>query len=77
MNKTALKYNYNFFTSKLLRFNGKSYNTIKLFSFFTFETRCGKHYEVEEICKLLNLKEEEYIDAFRGLLRFKEDTNRY
>lgn len=77
MNKTTFKYNYDFFTSRLLRFNSKSYNTIKLFSFFTFETRCGEHYEVEKICELLNLKEEEYNEAFRGLLRFKEETNRY
>ena len=80
--KQSLKYNYDYFTSGLLRLNSKNYNTIKLFSFFAFETKRGEHYKVEEICELLNLKEEEYNEAFdeiveRGFLKFKEDTGRY
>ena len=80
--KQSLKYNYDLFTSGLLRLNSKNYNTIKLFSFFAFETKRGEHYKVEEICELLNLKEEEYNEACdeiveRGFLKFKEDTGRY
>ena len=80
--KQSVKYNYDLFTSGLLRLNSKNYNTIKLFSFFAFETKRGEHYKVEEICELLNLKEEEYNEAFdeiveRGFLKFKEDTGRY
>ena len=80
--KQSLKYNYDLFTSGLLRLNSKNYNTIKLFSFFAFETKRGEHYKVEEICELLNLKEGEYNEAFdeiveRGFLKFKEDTGRY
>ena len=80
--KQSLKYNYDLFTSGLLRLNSKNYNTIKLFSFFAFETKRGEHYKVEEICELLNLREEEYNEAFdeiveRGFLKFKEDTGRY
>ena len=80
--KQSLKYNYDLYTSGLLRLNSKNYNTIKLFSFFAFETKRGEHYKVEEICELLNLKEEEYNEAFdeiveRGFLKFKEDTGRY
>ena len=80
--KQSLKYNYDLFTSGLLRLNSKNYNTIKLFSFFTFETRRGERYGVEDICELLNLKEKEYNEAFdeiveRGFLKYNEDTGRY
>ena len=80
--KQSLKYNYDYFTSGLLRLNSKNYNTIKLFSFFAFETKRGEHYKVEEICELLNLKEEEYNEAFdeiveRGFLKYNEDTGTY
>ena len=80
--KQSLKYNYDLFTSGLLRLNSKNYNTIKLFSFFAFETKRGEHYKVEEICELLNLKEEEYNEAFdeiveRGFLKFDKEAKNY
>ncbi len=80
--KQSLKYNYDYFTSGLLRLNSKNYNTIKLFSFFVFETKRGERYEIEEICELLNFKEEEYNEAFdeiveRGFLKYNEDTGTY
>lgn len=80
--KQSLKYNYDYFTSGLLRLNSKNYNTIKLFSFFVFETRRGECYGIEEICELLNFKEEEYNEAFdeiveRGFLKYNEDTGTY
>lgn len=80
--KQSLKYNYDLFTSGLLRLNSKNYNTIKLFSFLCFETKNGLNYGVEEVCELLNLKEEEYNEAFdeimeRGFLKYNEDTGIY
>lgn len=80
--KQSLKYNYDLFTSGLLRLNSKNYNTIKLFSFFCFETENGADYGIEEVCELLNLREEEYNEAFdeiveRGFLKFDKDAENY
>ena len=80
--KQSLKYNYDLFTSGLLRLNSKNYNTIKLFSFFCFETENGTNYGIEEVCELLHLREEEYNEAFdeiveRGFLKYNEDTGTY
>lgn len=80
--KQSLKYNYDLFTSGLLRLNSKNYNTIKLFSFFCFETENGMNYGIEEVCELLNLREEEYNKAFdeiveRGFLKFDKEAKNY
>lgn len=80
--KQSLKYDYDLFTSGLLRLNSKNYNTIKLFSFLCFETENGMNYGVKEVCELLNLKEEKYNEAFdeivdKGFLRFDKEAKNY
>lgn len=43
--KQSLKYNYDLFTSGLLRLNSKNYNTIKLFSFFVLKLKTARTME--------------------------------